>query len=216
MLSRIIDVCARNRFLVFTGSVLLLTLAGIWSLQHVPLDALPDISDVQVIVHTSWAGEPPDIIEDQVTYPIVTSLLAAPHVKAVRAQTMFGDSYVYVVFQDGTDLYWARSRVIEYLQQISGRLPENVHPSIGPDATGAGWVYEYAIVDKSGKHSLADLRSLQDWHLRYALGDCAWSCRGRQHRRLREAVPGTARPEQAAGLRHSAFYRHRQGKDEHE
>jgi copper/silver efflux system protein len=168
MLSRIIEACARNRFLVFTA-VLLLTLAGIWSLQHVPLDALPDISDVQVIVHTSWAGEPPDVIEDQVTYPIVTSLLAAPNVKAVRAQTMFGDSYVYVVFQDGTDLYWARSRVIEYLQQISGRLPENVHPVIGPDATGAGWVYEYAIVDKSGKHSLADLRSLQDWHLRYAL-----------------------------------------------
>src|SRR5882724_4335687 len=168
MLSGIIDVCARNRFMVFTA-VLLLTLAGIWSLQHVPLDALPDISDVQVIVHTSWAGEPPDVIEDQVTYPIVTSLLAAPHVKAVRAQTMFGDSYVYVVFEDGTDLYWARSRVIEYLQQISGRLPESVHPVIGPDATGAGWVYEYAIVDKSGKHSLADLRSLQDWHLRYAL-----------------------------------------------
>jgi copper/silver efflux system protein len=168
MLSRIIDVCAGNRFMVF-AAVLLLTLAGIWSLRHVPLDALPDISDVEVIVHTSWAGEPPDVIEDQLTYPIVTSLLAAPHVKAVRAQTMFGDSYVYVVFEDGTDLYWARSRVIEYLQQISGRLPENVYPSIGPDATGAGWVYEYAIVDKSGKHSLADLRSLQDWHLRYAL-----------------------------------------------
>jgi copper/silver efflux system protein len=168
MLSKIIEVCARNRFLVFTA-VLLLMLTGIWSLQHVPLDALPDISDVQVIVHTAWAGEPPDVIEDQVTYPIVTSLIDAPHVKAVRAQTMFGDSYVYVVFQDGTDLYWARSRVIEYLQQISGRLPENVHPSIGPDATGAGWVYEYAIVDKSGRHSLADLRTLQDWHLRYAL-----------------------------------------------
>jgi Cu(I)/Ag(I) efflux system membrane protein CusA/SilA len=183
MLSRIIDVCARNRFMVFTA-VLLLTLAGIWSLQHVPLDALPDISDVQVIVHTSWAGEPPDVIEDQVTYPIVTSLLAAPHVKAVRAQTMFGDSYVYVVFQDGTDLYWARSRVMEYLQQISGRLPENVHPSLGPDATGAGWVYEYAIVDKSGKHSLADLRSLQDWHLRYAL----------------ETVPGVAEVASIGGF----------------
>ncbi|MDX6457813.1 MAG: copper/silver efflux system protein, partial [Acidobacteriaceae bacterium] len=183
MLSRIIEACARNRFLVFTA-VLLLTLAGIWSLQHVPLDALPDISDVQVIVHTSWAGEPPDVIEDQVTYPIVTSLLAAPHVKAVRAQTMFGDSYVYVVFQDGTDLYWARSRVIEYLQQISGRLPESVHPSIGPDATGAGWVYEYAIVDKSGKHSLADLRSLQDWHLRYAL----------------ETVPGVAEVASIGGF----------------
>jgi Cu(I)/Ag(I) efflux system membrane protein CusA/SilA len=183
MLSRIIEACAHNRFLVFT-TVLLLTLAGIWSLRHVPLDALPDISDVQVIVHTAWAGEPPDVIEDQVTYPIVTSLLAAPHVKAVRAQTMFGDSYVYVIFQDGTDLYWARSRVIEYLQQISGRLPENIHPSIGPDATGAGWIYEYAIVDKSGKHSLADLRSLQDWHLRYAL----------------ETVPGVAEVASIGGF----------------
>src|SRR5665213_792325 len=168
MLSYIIEVCARNRFLVFTG-VLLLTLAGIWSLQHVPLDALPDISDVQVIVHTSWAGEPPDVVEDQVTYPIVTSMLSAPHVKAVRAQSMFGDSYVYIVFQDGTDLYWARSRVLEYLEEISGQLPAGVHPVLGPDATGAGWVYEYAIVDKTGRHSLADLRTLQDWNLRYAL-----------------------------------------------
>jgi Cu(I)/Ag(I) efflux system membrane protein CusA/SilA len=168
MLSGLIEICARNRFLVFTA-VLMLTLAGIWSLGRVPLDALPDISDVQVVVHTAWEGEPPNIIEDQVTYPIVTSLLAAPHVKAVRGQTMFGDSYVYVIFEDGTDIYWARSRVLEYLQQISGRLPQQVHPVIGPDATGAGWVYEYAIVDKSHTHSLADLRSLQDWHLRYQL-----------------------------------------------
>jgi copper/silver efflux system protein len=168
MISRIIDWCAENRFLVFTG-VLLLVLAGIFSLKHVPLDALPDISDVQVIIHAPWEGQPPDVIEDQVTYPIVTSLLAAPQVKAVRAQTMFGDSYVYVVFQDGTDSYWARSRVLEYLQQISGRLPQNVHPAIGPDATGAGWVYEYALVDKTHQHSLADLRSIQDWHLRYQL-----------------------------------------------
>src|SRR6185312_11495637 len=165
----------RNRFLVFTG-VLLLTLAGVWSLEHIPLDALPDISDVQVIVHTPWTGQPPNVIEDQVTYPIVTSLLAAPRVKNVRAQTMFGDSYVYVIFDDRTDLYWARSRVIEYLQQIGGRLPANVHPTIGPDATGAGWVYEYAIVDRSHRLGLADLRSLQDWRLRYAL----------------EAVPGVA------------------------
>src|SRR5216684_5096257 len=168
MISRLIDWCARNRFLVFAGTILLVC-GGIWALRRIPLDALPDISDVQVIVHTTWEGQPPNIIEDQVTYPLVTSLLAAPHVKAVRGQTMFGDSYVYVVFEDGTDADWARSRVVEYLQQISGRLPENVHPSIGPDATGAGWVYEYAIVDKSGKHSLADLRGLQDWHLRYAM-----------------------------------------------
>ncbi len=168
MISKIIELCARNRFLVFT-SVLLLTLAGVWSLKHVPVDALPDISDVEVIIHTPWAGEPPDVIEDQVTYPIVRAFLSAPRVQAVRAQTMFGDSYVYVVFKDGTDPYWARSRVVEYLQQISGQIPANVHPVIGPDATGAGWVYEYAIVDKSHNLNLAELRSLQDWHLRYEL-----------------------------------------------
>src|SRR5437899_1218504 len=183
MIARWIDWCARNRFLVFTGT-LLLVLAAIWSLQRVPLDALPDISDVQVIVHTMWMGEPPNIIEDQVTYPIVTALLAAPHVKAVRAQTMFGDSYVFVVFEDGTDLYWARSRVLEYMQQISGRLPASVHPVIGPDATGAGWVYEYLVVDQNHQHSLADLRSVQDWFLRYQL----------------ETVPGVAEVATVGGI----------------
>ncbi len=168
MIARVIEWCAHNRFLVFMG-VLLLILAGIWSMSQIPLDALPDISDVEVIIHTNWEGEPPDIIEDQVTYPIVTALLAAPNVKAVRAQTMFNDAYVFVVFEDGTDIYWARSRVLEYLQTIAGRLPADVHPAIGPDATGAGWVYEYALVDRTHKRSLADLRTLQDWHLRYQL-----------------------------------------------
>ncbi|HEV2385629.1 MAG TPA: efflux RND transporter permease subunit [Candidatus Acidoferrales bacterium] len=168
MIARWIDWCARNRFLVFTA-VFLLVLAGIWSMGNVPLDALPDISDVQVIVHTSWPGEPPNIIEDQVTYPIVTALLTAPQVKEVRAQTMFGDSYIYVIFQDGTDIYWARSRVLEYLQQIKGRIPPGVNPEIGPDATGAGWVYEYVLVDHSHTYSLADLRTLQDWYVRYWL-----------------------------------------------
>src|SRR5204863_5330186 len=168
MISRVIEWCARNRFLVFAG-VLFLLLAGIWSLQRIPLDALPDISDVQVIVHTPWPGRPPNVIEDQVTYPIVTTLLAAPHVKAVRAQTMFGDSYVLVVFQDGTDLYWARSRVLEYIQQLGGRLPQGAQPMIGPDATGVGWVFEYVLVDRTHQHSLADLRALQDWQIRYQL-----------------------------------------------
>ena len=183
MISRIIEWCAHNRFLVFMG-VALLVLTGIWSLGHIPLDALPDISDVQVIIHTNWEGEPPNIIEDQVTYPIVTALLAGPHVKAVRAQTMPNDSYVFVVFEDGSDIYWARSRVLEYLQTIAGRLPDGVHPAIGPDATGAGWVYEYALVDHSGKNSLADLRSLQDWHLRYQL----------------ETVPGVAEVASIGGF----------------
>lgn len=183
MINWIIERCARNRFLVFTGTFLLV-MAGIWSMQRIPLDALPDISDVQVIIHTSWEGEPPNIIEDQVTYPIVTALLAAPQVKAVRAQTMFNDSYVFVVFQDGTDMYWARSRVLEYLQTIQGRLPANVHPAIGPDATGAGWVYEYALVDHTDKYSLADLRTLQDWHLRYQL----------------ETVPGVAEVASIGGF----------------
>jgi Cu(I)/Ag(I) efflux system membrane protein CusA/SilA len=168
VISRWIDWCSNNRFLVITGT-LFLALAGILALRRIPLDALPDISDVEVIIHVPWAGQPPTLIEDEVTYPIVTALLAAPHVKAVRAQTMFGDSYVFVVFEDGTDLYWARSRVLEYMQQIQGRLPEGVHPVIGPDATGAGWVYEYALVDHSHQRSLADLRSIQDWYLRYQL-----------------------------------------------
>ena len=168
MIERTIDWCNANRFMLFFG-VLALVLAGVWSLDRIPLDALPDISDVQVIIHTEWMGQPPNLIEDQVTYPIVTAMLAAPHVKAVRAQTMPNDSYVFVVFEDGTDIYWARSRVLEYLQQITGKLPAGVNPAIGPDATGAGWVYEYALVDKSHTHSLADLRSLQDWNVRYAL-----------------------------------------------
>jgi Cu(I)/Ag(I) efflux system membrane protein CusA/SilA len=183
MISRVIDWCANNRFLVFTGTLLLL-LAGIWSLRNIPLDALPDISDVQVIVHIPWEGQPPNIIEDQVTYPIVSALLAAPHVKAVRAQTMFGDSYIFVVFEDGTDLYWARSRVLEYIQQLQGVLPKDVSPMIGPDATGAGWVYEYVVIDRSHRQSLAELRSLQDWYLRFQL----------------ETVPGVAEVSSIGGF----------------
>src|SRR6201998_3126425 len=168
MIERTIDWCNANRFLVFIA-VAALVFSGIWSLNLIPLDALLDISDVQVIIHTEWMGQPPNIIEDQVTYPIVTTMLAGPHVKAVRAQTMFNDSYVFVVFEDGTDIYWARSRVLEYMQQLEGQLTSGGHPAIGPDATGAGCVYEYVLVDHTHKQSLADLRSIQDWHLRYQL-----------------------------------------------
>ena len=168
MISRIIDWCAGNRFLVFTGTVVL-TLWGIWAMTVTPLDAVPDISDVQVIVSTEWMGRSPDIIEDQITYPIVTALLSAPRVRTVRGFTDFGISYVYVIFEDRTDIYWARSRVVEYLQGIRGRLPEGSNPTIGPDATGVGWVFQYALVDETGHHNLADLRGVQDWFLRYAL-----------------------------------------------
>ncbi len=168
MINRIIDWCASNRFLVFTGTVML-TVWGIWAMTATPLDAVPDISDVQVIVSTEWMGRSPDLIEDQITYPIVSALISTPHVKAVRGFTDFGISYVYVIFQDGTDMYWARSRVVEYLQGIQGQLPDGANPVIGPDATGVGWVFEYALVDETGQHSLADLRSFQDWHLRYWL-----------------------------------------------
>jgi copper/silver efflux system protein len=168
MISRIIDWCAGNRFLVFTGTVVL-TSWGIWAVTATPLDAVPDISDVQVIVSTEWMGRSPDIIEDQITYPIVTALLSAPRVRTVRGFTDFGISYVYVIFEDGTDIYWARSRVVEYLQGIRGRLPQGSNPTIGPDASGVGWVFQYALVDETGNRNLAELRGVQDWFLRYSL-----------------------------------------------
>src|SRR5213083_1788392 len=168
MIERIIAASVRNRFLVFVFTLFAIA-AGIYALVHTPLDAIPDLSDAQVIVYTDWEGRSPDLGEHQVTYPISTRFIAAPKVKFVRGESMFGKSFIYVIFQDGTDIYWARSRVIAYLSAVRGMLPEGVNPVIGPDATGVGWVYEYALVDKNGKHNLAELRSFQDWHLRYAL-----------------------------------------------
>src|SRR5216110_3048827 len=168
MIERIIAASVRNRFLVFVFTLFAIA-AGIYGLVHTPLDAIPDLSDAQVIVYTDWEGRSPDLVEDQVTYPISSAFIAAPRVKFVRGESMFGKSFIYVIFEDGTDIYWARSRVIEYLNAVRGLLPEGVNPVIGPDATGVGWVFEYALVDKSGKNDLAQRRSFQDWHLRYAL-----------------------------------------------
>ena len=168
MIRAIIDASLRDRFQVLMATVILVA-AGIWSLAHTPLDAIPDLSDVQVIVFTGYAGQAPQVVEDQVTYPLTTAMLAVPGARVVRGYSFFGLSFVYILFEDGTDLYWARSRVLEYLNYVSGRLPAGVTPSLGPDATGVGWIYEYALVDTSGRHDLADLRSIQDWYLRYPL-----------------------------------------------
>jgi Cu(I)/Ag(I) efflux system membrane protein CusA/SilA len=182
MIPKIIEFSAKNRFLVLLG-VAVVSIFAYVTLKTIRLDALPDLSDTQVIVYSRW-DRSPDIIEDQVTYPIVTSLLGAPKVKAIRGFSDFGFSYVYVIFQDGTDLYWARSRVVEYLSKIQQRLPQGVKTELGPDATGVGWVYQYALVDHSGKHSVDELRSYQDWTLRYAL----------------QAVPGVAEVASIGGF----------------
>ena len=168
MIDRIIAWSAKNGFLVMLAVLLLMAWGG-WALVHTPLDAIPDLSDVQVIVYTEWEGRSPDLIEDQITYPVITSMLGAPRIKSVRGQSFLGVSFVYIIFEDGTDIYWARSRVVEYMQGLSGKLPEGIAPRLGPDATGVGWVFEYALVDESGRHDLAELRSFQDWHLRYWL-----------------------------------------------
>ncbi|RMH35747.1 MAG: efflux RND transporter permease subunit [Nitrospirae bacterium] len=168
MIERIIEWSVRNGFLVGLATVVFIGW-GLWAVAHTPLDALPDLSDVQVIVFTEWPGRSPDLVEDQITYPIVTAMLGAPRIKYVRGQSFLGLSFVYIVFHDGTDMYWARSRVVEYLQGVTNRLPAEVTPRLGPDATGVGWVYQYAVVDTSGAHDLAELRSFQDWYLRYWL-----------------------------------------------
>ena len=158
----------RNRFLVILAS-LVITGWGWVALHKTPLDAIPDLSDVQVIIRTGFPGQAPRVVEEQVTYPITTTMLSVPGAQVVRGYSFFGDSYVYVIFEDGTDLYWARARVLEYLNQAIADLPEGVQPRLGPDATGVGWVYNYVLVDRSGQHDLAELRSLQDWFLKFEL-----------------------------------------------
>ena len=168
MIAKLIRWSIVNRFLVLLATVGL-TAWGVWALSRTPLDAIPDLSDTQVIIRTTYPGQAPQIVENQVTYPLTTTMLSVPGAKTVRGYSFFGDSFVYILFDDGTDPYWARSRVLEYLNQVQSRLPPQAKPSLGPDATGVGWVYEYALVDKSGKHDLSQLRALQDWFLKYEL-----------------------------------------------
>lgn len=168
MIAAVIRWSLRNRLLVLLAS-LIMAAWGVWSIQQAPLDALPDLSDTQVIIRVSYPGKAPQIVEDQVTYPLTTTMLSVPGAKTVRGVSMFGDAYVYVLFDDGTDPYWARSRVLEYLSQIQSSLPPEAKASLGPDATGVGWVFEYVLTDKSGQHSLGDLRAIQDWILKYEL-----------------------------------------------
>jgi Cu(I)/Ag(I) efflux system membrane protein CusA/SilA len=168
MITAIIRWSINNRFLVLIASIFL-TLAGLYSVKNTPVDALPDLSDVQVIIKTSYPGQAPQVVEDQVTYPLTTAMLAVPGAETVRGYSFFGDSYVYIIFNDDTDMYWARSRVLEYLSQVAPNLPANAKPTLGPDATGVGWIYSYVLQDKTGQHDLAELRSLQDWFLKYEL-----------------------------------------------
>src|SRR6056300_1748505 len=168
MIEAVIRWSVHNRIVVLIAA-LALAGAGIWSVRSTPVDAIPDLSDVQVIIKTSYPGQAPQVVEDQVTYPLTTSMLSVPGAVTVRGYSFFGDSYIYVIFDDDTDLYWARSRVLEYLNQVAGDLPPTANPQLGPDATGVGWVYLYALVDRTGQHDLSQLRSLQDWFLKYEL-----------------------------------------------
>ncbi|TAN48238.1 MAG: efflux RND transporter permease subunit, partial [Betaproteobacteria bacterium] len=168
MIAALIRWSIANRFLVLLASGLIAAW-GVYAVLRTPLDALPDLSDVQVIIRTPFPGQAPQIVEDQVTYPLTTTMMSVPGAKVVRGYSFFGDSFVYILFEDGTDQYWARSRVLEYLNQVQSRLPAQAKPALGPDATGVGWIYQYALVDRSGRHDLGELRALQDWFLKYEL-----------------------------------------------
>src|SRR6056297_2733659 len=168
MIEKIIDWSIRNKFMVILATLFVIA-GGILAVKSIPLDAIPDLSDVQVIIYTDYPGQAPRVVEDQVTYPLTTTMLSVPYAKAVRGYSFFGLSFVYIIFEDGTDLYWARSRVLEYLNGAAARLPQGVTPRLGPDATGVGWVYEYVLKDTTGAHDLSELRSIQDWYLKYEL-----------------------------------------------
>ncbi len=183
MIAALIRWSVANRFLVVLAT-LALAIAGALAVRATPVDALPDLSDVQVVIRTTYPGQAPQIVEDQVTYPLTTTMLSVPGARTVRGYSYFGDSFVYIIFEDGTDLYWARSRVLEYLNQVQSRLPPTARSSLGPDATGVGWVFQYALVDRSGRHDIGQLRSLQDWLLQFEL----------------KSVPGVAEVASVGGM----------------
>src|SRR5438552_6676637 len=168
MINWIIEFSAAHRALVVI-LVVALVLGGLWSMRQIPIDAIPDLSDPQVIIYTEWPGRSPDLIEAQVTYPLVSAMLAAPHVASVRGISDYGFSYVYIIFEEGTDIYFGRTRVLEYMSKITGKMPPGVAPTLGPDATGVGWAFQYALVDKSGRNNLAEMRAFNDWYMRYWL-----------------------------------------------
>ena len=196
MIAHLIRWSVGNRLLVLLAAFGL-GAWGLWALLRAPLDALPDLSDVQVILRVQYPGQAPQIVEDQVTYPLTTTMLSVPGAKVVRGFSFFGDAFVYVLFDDGTDPYWARTRVLEYLNQVQSRLPAGAKVSLGPDATGVGWIYEYALVDRTGKQDISELRALQDWFLKYELKTHPGCGRGGEHRRHGPAVPSGRRPGQA-------------------
>src|SRR5512136_3177648 len=183
MIGKIIEYSARNKFIIF---MLIASLAiwGYWALKRTPLDAIPDLSDTQVIIYTEWTGRSPDLVEDQITYPITSTLLAAPKVQAVRGFSFLGSSFIYVIFEEGTDIYWARSRILEYLQAVKNKIPSDVNPVLGPDATSLGWGFTYAVVDETGGHDLSELRTIQDYTLKLAL----------------ESVPGVSQVASVGGF----------------
>ncbi len=183
MIAKIIDISARNKFMIFLLMVLALVW-GAWALRNMPLDAIPDLSDTQVIIYTEWAGRSPDLVEDQVTYPITSTLLAAPKVQAVRGFSYLGSSFIYVIFEEGTDIYWARSRILEYLQSVKNKIPADVNPVLGPDATSLGWGFSYAVVDETGGHDLSELRSIQDYIIKLGV----------------ESVPGVSQVASVGGF----------------
>src|SRR5512136_1068533 len=183
MIAKIIEYSARNKFVIFL--IIFFAIAwGYWAVKNTPLDALPDLSDTQVIIYTEWSGRSPDLIEDQITYPITSTLLAAPQVQAVRGFSFLGSSFIYVIFKEGTNIYWARSRVLEYLQAVKNKIPADVNPVLGPDSSGVGWGFSYALVDETGGHDLSDLRTIQDYTLKLAL----------------ESVPGVSQVASVGGF----------------